>query len=279
MASEFSQPAELTDFFLVAHSFGGYLSGNYALKYNQHIRKLILLSPIGVRVKPEEEIGQDPMERFKGGQGPPKWVQSMAKWAWAKKVSPFQVSRALGKCATLKALQGFVERRQNVDKDEQIAVIRDYMFHIYQRSGTTEAALMVNFDLTLHAHLPLGTEDKLADPNFPIPVSFFYGSRDWVRMIDKDFAQNCVAANQEKFPDSSKFIEIPDSDHNMHMDNPQALCNGIINELLGENLPIVGLDEQEEDENMITHAFFDYEGEIQGGMVQEEQPQDSYVEE
>jgi len=153
------------------------------------------------------------------------------------------------------------------------------MFHIYQRSGTTEAALMVNFDLTLHAYLPLGTEDKLANPNFPIPVSFFYGSRDWVRNIDQDFAQNCVAANQEKFPDSSKFIEIPDSDHNMHMDNPQALCNAIINELLGGSLPVLAADEYEEDANMISHAFFDYEGEIQGKIVQEEDQSDTFAEE
>ena len=86
-----------------------------SLNLSQMFRETEQNSP---KVKPEEEIGQDPMERFKGGSGPPKWVQSMAKWAWAKKVSPFQVGRALGKCATLKALQGFVERRQNVDKDE-----------------------------------------------------------------------------------------------------------------------------------------------------------------
>ena len=37
----------LTDFYLAGHSFGGYISGIYALKYHQHIRKLILISPIG----------------------------------------------------------------------------------------------------------------------------------------------------------------------------------------------------------------------------------------
>ena len=39
----------LTDFYLVGHSFGGYLVGNYAAKYHQHIKKVLLLSPIGVR--------------------------------------------------------------------------------------------------------------------------------------------------------------------------------------------------------------------------------------
>ena len=44
---------DLTDFILVAHSYGGYLMGTYASLYPQHIRKLVLLSPVGLRVKPE----------------------------------------------------------------------------------------------------------------------------------------------------------------------------------------------------------------------------------
>lgn len=38
----------LSNFVLAGHSMGGYISGNYALKYPQHPSKLILLSPIGV---------------------------------------------------------------------------------------------------------------------------------------------------------------------------------------------------------------------------------------
>ena len=32
---------------------------------------------------------------------------------------------------------------------------------------------------------------------------------------------------------------IPDSDHNMHMDNPQGLVNSIFNEVFGDNLPVL----------------------------------------
>ena len=39
---------DLKDFYLSAHSFGGYLAGCWALKYPQHFKKLLLLSPIGV---------------------------------------------------------------------------------------------------------------------------------------------------------------------------------------------------------------------------------------
>jgi len=44
----------LTDFYLAGHSFGGYISALYALKYKQNIKKLLMLSPVGVCVKPED---------------------------------------------------------------------------------------------------------------------------------------------------------------------------------------------------------------------------------
>ena len=45
----------LTGFYLAAHSFGGYICGHYALKHHQHIKKLLLLSPIGCNYDPEFE--------------------------------------------------------------------------------------------------------------------------------------------------------------------------------------------------------------------------------
>jgi len=43
---------DISGFYLAGHSFGGYLSGLYAAKYHQHIKKLLLLSPIGVKTMP-----------------------------------------------------------------------------------------------------------------------------------------------------------------------------------------------------------------------------------
>lgn len=43
---------DMRDFYLVGHSFGGYLVGNYAAQYPQYIKKLMLLSPIGVKPVP-----------------------------------------------------------------------------------------------------------------------------------------------------------------------------------------------------------------------------------
>jgi len=44
----------LIDFILAGHSFGGYICGHYAIKYPQHIKKLLMLSPAGVVKRPDE---------------------------------------------------------------------------------------------------------------------------------------------------------------------------------------------------------------------------------
>ena len=38
----------LSDFFLVGTSYGGYIAGNYASLYPKHVRKLILCGPVGL---------------------------------------------------------------------------------------------------------------------------------------------------------------------------------------------------------------------------------------
>lgn len=39
---------------LVGHSLGGFLSACYALKYPERVEKLILVSPVGLPVKPDD---------------------------------------------------------------------------------------------------------------------------------------------------------------------------------------------------------------------------------
>ena len=47
---------DLTDFILVGHSFGGYIAGMYTERYSKHVKKLILMSPIGLRVPEKGEV-------------------------------------------------------------------------------------------------------------------------------------------------------------------------------------------------------------------------------
>jgi len=64
------------------------------------------------------------------------------------------------------------------------------------REGTTEYAPMVNFNITLCAHLPLGIKSKLGNELFPLPISFIYGDNDWVQMLEEDIADIVISKNK-----------------------------------------------------------------------------------
>lgn len=74
-----------TEFFLAAHSFGGYLSGHYAFKYPTYVKKLLLISPIGIRVRDPNENDwlrfMQKSEQVKASGGnPPNFVTKL----WVK---------------------------------------------------------------------------------------------------------------------------------------------------------------------------------------------------
>mmetsp|Transcript_5592 Transcript_5592/g.9612 ORF Transcript_5592/g.9612 Transcript_5592/m.9612 type:complete len:227 (+) Transcript_5592:76-756(+) len=112
------EAAEFTDFYLAGHSFGGYIVGNYGVTYPSHIRKLLMLSPIGIRVKEPQEEDLDPMERFKGRKGPPSWVKRIVKSQWKNRASPFDLARKFNKRLSMKFIQRYIEKRQKTDNTE-----------------------------------------------------------------------------------------------------------------------------------------------------------------
>ena len=106
----------LTDFILCAHSYGGYLMGTYASKYPQHIRKLMLLSPLGLKVAPENfNISQI---RYQRNRGPPAVFRVAAKNLWGK-ISPFSILRLLSEKRVRKFLNGYQRRAQRTETEEE----------------------------------------------------------------------------------------------------------------------------------------------------------------
>ena len=81
---------ELTNFYLMGHSFGAYVVGNYTVKYHQHVKKLLLLSPLGIRVTPaasEDGLSERDAQTISemenpAGTGFPLQLQVMLKIVW-----------------------------------------------------------------------------------------------------------------------------------------------------------------------------------------------------
>jgi hypothetical protein len=60
------------------------------------------------------------------------------------------------------------------------------------REGTSEYSIMMLFTDELIGHLPLFTPEKLAQPEFPVPISVVVGEHDWVVKQLKDAGENMV---------------------------------------------------------------------------------------
>ena len=144
---------------------------------------------------------------------------------------------------------GFVEREwiaSGAVKPENHQEVADYMYQIFARDGTTEYAPMMNFTMSLNAHVSLGVPGKVCDKDYPLPLSFIYGDHDWVQGIEGDIADEIMSVNQFYKEDSNEFglmlsrvHIVPTSDHNMHTDNPTALANTIINDIYDRKLPVL----------------------------------------
>ena len=92
----------------------------------------------------------------------------------------------------MRAINNYVKRRQNTVNCAQTIALRDYLFHIIARKGTSEYALIICFKQGLKPDYPLGTEEKLFNPDFPCPFSFVYGDNDWTRRVDKYYGKECI---------------------------------------------------------------------------------------
>jgi hypothetical protein len=54
------------------------------------------------------------------------------------------------------------------------------------RDGSTEYGIQVEFELgqVLQAYIPLSACDRLAQRDFPVPITFIYGDLDWTLRVD-----------------------------------------------------------------------------------------------
>ena len=123
------QKLGLEDFYLVGHSLGAYLSGIYASKYPTRIRKLILLSPIGIKWREDHELTddfiiEDVSHTHPGGIG---LKERFGMWISSKRITPFQIGRTICYCIMRKYMHGYVERRMSEPSISNRAIQHEYL--------------------------------------------------------------------------------------------------------------------------------------------------------
>jgi pimeloyl-ACP methyl ester carboxylesterase len=81
----------LSGFYLAGHSFGGYLMGTYAALHPLHIKKLILLSPLGIKKRPENFKAKNMF--YPEGYGPPNWAAKVIGEKLWGKIVPMNIAK------------------------------------------------------------------------------------------------------------------------------------------------------------------------------------------
>mmetsp|Transcript_17661 Transcript_17661/g.16902 ORF Transcript_17661/g.16902 Transcript_17661/m.16902 type:complete len:178 (+) Transcript_17661:376-909(+) len=170
----------ISQFILAGHSFGGYVCGMYATKYPYHVKKLLMLSPLGIpKIVENFDVGK----AFKENKNPTVRKPSrctirVARCGYNNKCSPFGIMRCSGSCCANRLLKSFVNRRFASLPPNERELYKQYLHQTLLMGGSTEYAIFVCFNMYMFPKHALVEEDRLG--GIKIPVSFFYGQYDWM---------------------------------------------------------------------------------------------------
>ncbi|CAG8491751.1 9707_t:CDS:2 [Acaulospora morrowiae] len=203
---------------LLGHSLGGYFAAVYALKYPQHVDRLILVSPAGIPPNPYEN---NKNMKSSGGRTIPGWVIKL----WEANITPQLIMRWAGPFGPSLVSQYTTRRFAHLDVQDQID-LHDYLYHISAAPGSGEYALSKILAPGAYARKPLMNRLE----GLKMPTVFLYGEEDWM-----DYRAAEKASSKMRVP--TKVIRIPDAGHHLYLDNPVEFDKAVISVMLevGEN--------------------------------------------
>lgn len=151
---------------------------------------------------------------------------SITRKFWEKRWSPFGILRKSGSCFVNMMLNRYVRNRiSGFLPENELLDYKEYLKLILLRPGSTEYALFSCFDNYFFSKVPLDDVGRL--PDLKIPISFYYGDRDWMSFVGK---HNVLERNLYKGTHSHWFI-VESSDHHLYFDNPDSFVQLIFADL------------------------------------------------
>lgn len=206
-------------FILMGHSFGGYLSCAYALKYNKNIiengvslnliEKMVLMSPVGVerseaafkhpkedtklqrQVTIEQEVladqeeivtGQAETPSQSGPEVPKTKTRKLIDYMWERNHSPFTIIRNAGPFKSKLISRWTCHRFSHVyyQNPEHFNNIHNYIYRIFNGAGSGEYAITRILAVGALAKLPLLDRCPEKFVQMKLPTLWLYGDKDWM---------------------------------------------------------------------------------------------------
>ncbi|KAH3682803.1 hypothetical protein WICPIJ_006262 [Wickerhamomyces pijperi] len=219
-------------FNLVSHSFGGLISSKYCQKYPERVAKLALISPVGVE-KSVFSINNSTISGFVQSSHPqletyykPSLIPSMIlKFGFSitKIMGPFGIN-LISRYLSMR----YARNSTNVQQIDDFIHYTIILF--YQRSNSLRNLTTLLNNRLLALNPIMDSVDKLQ-----MPLLFMYGQYDW--MNSKAGYLAAMKVNQKTLnstttsgvvKDQAQFKIIPNSGHNVFLDNPVAFNEEIV---------------------------------------------------
>eukprot|EP00475_Leptophrys_vorax_P012204 TRINITY_DN18620_c0_g1_i2.p1 TRINITY_DN18620_c0_g1~~TRINITY_DN18620_c0_g1_i2.p1 ORF type:complete len:520 (+),score=-0.17 TRINITY_DN18620_c0_g1_i2:226-1785(+) len=202
----------LKRFVLLGHSFGGYVSSRYALKYPERVQHLILVGPAGFS---HESVK---MQKFRN-----TWKGFAFHCFWESNTTPQQFIRLLGpwsqqlvKTATMQRWSELPPEQENMPGD-QVEAFCDYIYQTLSAPMSGELCFKYIFSLGAFARRPL-IDSAL---HWKAPTTFIYGEQDIM-----DHRAGLAAAKQ--FPVPAEVFNIGDVGHMLFLEKPSIFRDAIL---------------------------------------------------
>jgi len=207
----------LTEFSLGGHSFGGYMSVQYTLRYQSRVKQLFLISPAGV-TKPQTEVSAE--EFAKSLPWMRRKIYGFVLGFWESKTTPAEYYR------NHSIIGGYLLKKYmhmqfgNKGKDEKIAdlMLKFYGELLKLEGGSDKALYFILKPPRATAIKPL---EEHIQKDIHIPIVCYYGDRDW---MDTSGARR-IESNWKK---NFRVKRIENSGHQMTMHNPTELASDIL---------------------------------------------------
>lgn len=227
-------------FDLLGHSFGGYISMAYALKYPQHIKRLIMVSPGGVERSPfavenprylalkelndEENVQLPEYQNFVTSNWPGDYsflgrytsIKENFKLIWQSRVSFFSMLRWMGPLGPKKLSERNIRRLTrsgHITDWNEIDLFLKYVYNSALKPSFSETSIMRVFDASVVAKYPL--LDRLKDLKVAKSL-WIYGQHDFM-------FHGCghAAVKSLNFHPGfeAKFEIVSNAGHNLYLDN------------------------------------------------------------
>lgn len=197
---------------IMGHSFGGFISSKYALRFPERVNKLLLFSPWASETTTEEhKIAFD--QKMQELPFMRRTFYSLAR-SMFKNGSPFGAARFSGRWIGGYFIRRFVRRRFPRMEEDEINTFCDYMHQIIMRKGSSEYGFSKMFPNFMYSDKAISNHlDEYHD--LGIEISFYYGSSDW---MNTDF--NGTKIYDQLKDKGEKIYKIKKAGHHLYFCNP-----------------------------------------------------------